>query len=153
IGTTLNDWGKKDPERLAFEDIVAYVREHYDTKAQHGEENGNADAADGPRKQPYDHYFLGLLENHRREGFLHQKLVEPRSYDFDPLRAWDDRLRMPQFQFARGDITRRSDESEEQAKLREEAEGREAVMTFILGLVAEPTPAKYLNDPPPDRLA
>ena len=29
IGTQLNDWGKKDPERLAFEDIGAFVREHY----------------------------------------------------------------------------------------------------------------------------
>src|SRR5262249_54843512 len=29
----------------------------------------------------------------------------------------------------------------------------EAVMTFILGLVAEPMPLKYLNQPSPDRLA
>src|SRR5205085_594326 len=29
IGTALNDWGKKDPERLAFEDADSYVREHY----------------------------------------------------------------------------------------------------------------------------
>ena len=29
IGTALNDWGKKDPERLAFEDADAYVRDHY----------------------------------------------------------------------------------------------------------------------------
>src|SRR5207248_7020682 len=44
-------------------------------------------------------------------------------------------------------------ETIEQARAREEAEAREAVMTFILGLVAEPVPAKYLNDPTPDRLA
>src|SRR5206468_2617790 len=29
IGTALNDWGKKDPERLAFEDADSYVRERY----------------------------------------------------------------------------------------------------------------------------
>src|SRR5207237_468958 len=74
-------------------------------------------------------------------------------YDFNRLRPWDERLRMPQFQFARGHIKPHPDESMDQAKLREEAEAREAVMTFILGLVAEPVPSKYLNDPAPDRLA
>src|SRR5262249_39037245 len=29
IGTPLNDWGKKDPERLAFEDAEGFVREHF----------------------------------------------------------------------------------------------------------------------------
>jgi len=84
---------------------------------------------------------------------LHQKLLEPRSYDFNRLRPWDERLRMPQFQFARGHINPRPGETTEQAKLREEADAREAVMTFILGLLAEPVPAKYLNDPLPDRQA
>ena len=35
----------------------------------------------------------------------------------------------------------------------EESEAREAVMTFVLGLVAEPVPAKFLYDPAPDKLA
>ena len=29
IGTPLNDWGKKDPERLAFEDARSFVEEHF----------------------------------------------------------------------------------------------------------------------------
>ncbi len=29
IGVALNDWGKKDPERLAFEDSVEFVRGHF----------------------------------------------------------------------------------------------------------------------------
>ncbi len=29
IGTALNDWGKKDPERLAFEDADIFARDHY----------------------------------------------------------------------------------------------------------------------------
>src|SRR5439155_21134381 len=56
-------------------------------------------------------------------------------------------------QFARGQPKPKEDETPEQARNREEAEGREAVMTFILGLVAEPVPSKYLYDPPTDRLA
>ena len=29
VGTALNDWGKKDPERLAFEDAAAFVNKHF----------------------------------------------------------------------------------------------------------------------------
>ena len=95
------------------------------------------------------------MSGHQREGFLHQKLVEPRSYDYNRILAWDDRARMPQFRFARSH--KRSGETEEAFEARmcrsEEAEAREAVMTFILGLVAEPVPVKSINQPTGDRLA
>src|SRR5579871_699730 len=152
IGTPLNDWGKKDPERLAFEDILAYVNEHYHPVEQMRDEKGHGPAAENG-KPPYEQFFLDALHHHSREGFLHQKLTEPRSYDYNRLRTWDDRLRMPQFRFARSHIKPLEGETPEQAEAREEAEAREAVMTFILGLVAEPVPAKYLYDPTPDRLA
>jgi mono/diheme cytochrome c family protein len=152
IGTPLNDWGKKDPERLAFEDIVAYVGDNYHIVDQITDGQGHGQANEDGKK-PYDKYFFEALEHHNREGFLHQKLVEPRSYDFDRVRTWDDRLRMPQFQFAAAPITPKEGETPEQAKNREEAEGREAVMTFILGLVAEQVPSKYLYAPAGDRLA
>ena len=61
---------------------------------------------------------------------------------------------MPQFRFARS--RPRAGETEEAYEVREEreeGEAREAVMTFILGLVAEPIPLKYVNTPGPDRLA
>jgi cytochrome c2 len=152
IGTPLNDWGKKDPDRLAFEDIVAYAKEHYHRVESMTDEKGNGvTAADG--KQPYEEFFFQALEHHTRDGFLSQKLSEPRSYDFNRMRTWDDRLRMPQFKFARATIKPHEGESEEQARTREEAEAREAVMTFILGLVAEPTPSGYLYEPTPDRKA
>ena len=109
-------------------------------------------AKDG--KPPYEQVYTEAVKHHRREGFLHQKLTEPRSFDFDRPRTWDDRLRMPQFRFAR--TKQREGESDEAYQARqefEEAEAREAVMTFILGLVAEPMPLKYLNQPNPDRLA
>jgi len=90
----------------------------------------------------------------------------PRGYDYNRLRLWDDRLRMPQFRFARSH--RREGESYEEFTARqkreakgeydvtaekEEAEAREAVMTFILGLTADPIPQKYVNNPGPEKQA
>jgi mono/diheme cytochrome c family protein len=152
IGTPLNDWGKKDPERLAFEDIVAYVQDHYHFTDSAQEENVDARAAE-KGKPPYEQFYLQALHHRAREGFLQQKLREPRSFDYNRLRTWDDRLRMPQFKFARSQTKPLKGETQEQAAAREEAEAREAVMTFILGLVAEPIPAKFVYDPGPDRLA
>jgi len=160
IGTPLNDWGKKDPARLAFEDIVAFVKANYQTVPARDDPTDKAKPAkkwteavkDG--KKPYEQFFFDALEGHMREGFLHQKIEDPRSYDYNRDMKWDDRLRMPQFRFAH---PRRTDgEGDDEFKARTdqaEAEAREAVMTFILGLVAEPIHPRYLNNPPPDRLA
>ncbi|HEY7310242.1 MAG TPA: c-type cytochrome [Gemmataceae bacterium] len=158
IGTALNDWGKKDAERLAFEDGDIFVRDHYNpVKLRNDPDDPSKPAADWKDKDgkpPYEEIYVQAINNHRREGFLHQKLMEPRSYDYHRIRTWDDRLRMPQFKFAR--TKRREGESDEAYKARQdfdEAQAREAVMVFILGLVAEPMPLKYLNRPNPDRLA
>jgi mono/diheme cytochrome c family protein len=152
IGTPLNDWGKKDPERLAFEDIEAYVKDHYTFVDSMTDKDGHGPKAENG-KEPYEKFFAEAIEHHTRDGFLNQKLMEPRSYDFNRLRAWDDRLRMPQFKFARGPVQPLEGESAEQAETRAEAEAREAVMTFVLGLVAEPIPLKYVYAPNSDRLA
>jgi mono/diheme cytochrome c family protein len=146
IGTPLNDWGKKDAERLAFEDIITYLKEHHSWE---GHEN--------PNGTPYDSFFAEALLHKTREGYLHQKLLEPRSYDFNRLRAWDDRSRMPKFSFARTRLAQGeksvSDPKFKNRQLKAENEAREAVMTFVLGLVAEPIPFKFVNTPPPERLA
>ncbi len=160
IGTPLNDWGKKDPARLAFEDIDAYVKSHYEIVDNRSDPKDPTKPSkewtkavnDG--KKPYERFFFDALEGHMREGFLHQKLEEPRSYDYHRDVKWDDRLRMPQFRFAH--TRRNKDESDDDFKARadmEEAEAREEVMTFILGLVAESIHPRYLNKPDPDRLA
>lgn len=152
IGTQLNDWGKKDPERLAFEDIDSFVKDHYSIVASL--KPGNTEGAEAkPGKPLYEEFYDIALKDRQREGFLHQKLNEPRSYDYNRLRTWDDRLRMPQFRFARGKVKALPGETPEQAESRAEAEAREAVMTFILGLVAEPVPKQYLHTPDADRLA
>ncbi len=56
-----------------------------------------------------------------------QKLRDPRSYDHKKIRRWEDRTRMPKFNF---------DDSD-----------REAVSTFVLGLVAEEMNRKYVYTP------
>jgi mono/diheme cytochrome c family protein len=134
IGTPLNDWGKKDSDRLAFENILQYV------EAQH---HGH-----------YDPFFKDALESARRDGFLHQKLKEPRSYDYGKFkgRPWDDRLKMPQFKFAHPKPRKGESPEDFQARAeQEEHEAVEAVMTFVLGLVAEPVPLKFVNQPRTDR--
>lgn len=156
IGTPLNDWGKKDPERLAFEDAIAFVRSSFNIVPQRDNPKNPARPARDwvikEGKTPYEKFFAEALEHHTREGFLHQKLVEPRSYDYQRLKLWDDRLRMPQFKFARNDLPANASEADKALADKEEAEAREAVMTFILGLVAEPIPAAYVNHSPPEKL-
>jgi mono/diheme cytochrome c family protein len=160
VGTPLNDWGKKDPARLAFEDISAYVKDHYDVVDLRNDSLDPAKPSEewagavGQGKRPYERFFADALNAHLREGFLHQKLEEPRSYDYHRDLRWEDRLRMPQFKFAHPKPNKGESKDDFAARAAmEEAEAREAVMTFILGLVAEPIHARYLNNPDPDHLA
>jgi cbb3-type cytochrome oxidase cytochrome c subunit/cytochrome c551/c552 len=167
IGTGLNDWGKKMADRLAFEDIGNFFKQHYYTiptltlTDKDGKPNTIKDI-DGVKKEPYEEFYAQALLGHGadRVGYLNQKIRDPRSYDFNRIRPWDDRSRMPKFNFAR---PRKSAEEQAggddtaalfQARIfKEEAEAREAVSTFVLGLVAEQVPAKSINQPGPDRLA
>jgi mono/diheme cytochrome c family protein len=161
IGTTLNDWGKKATDRLAFENINNFVERNFRrVKAWH-DDKGNLQMPeiakeDGKevKKMPYEAFFYDDLLHHGRSGFLHQKLLDPRSYDYTRKLAWDDRSRMPQFRFARAHPNADEDPAVFEARAwHEEAEAREAVMTFILGLTAEQVPLKMINQPTGDRLA
>ncbi len=81
-----------------------------------------------------EEYLLGKLLSYEREGFLWNKLNRPRSYDYKKNeKPHKDRLRMPKFTFA-----------QDQKK---QAETIEAVMTFVLGLVADPPPTQYVTPP------
>lgn len=162
IGTQLQNWGRKDPSRLAFEHITHYIKHGHGTKSGHGHQDhkdeatakteaksevieakpasageatpamkASVDASEHKQhdeKLPpgFEDYYLGQLEGGSRIGFIYQKLHEPRSYDYDKThnKRFNERLRMPQFPFT--------------------AEDREAVITFVLGLVAEPPREKYL---------
>ena len=74
-------------------------------------------------------YFLEKLLGHEREGFLWQKLRAPRSYDYKKTenKSYNERYRMPKFPF--------------------DDKQREAVMTFVLGLVSEPPAPQFINQP------
>lgn len=76
-------------------------------------------------------YFLEKLLAHDRQGFLWQKLRAPRSYDYQKTenKSYNERYRMPQFPF--------------------DKDQRESVMTFVLGLVAEPPAEEFLHRPDP----
>lgn len=151
IGVGLNEWGKKDAERLAFEDITNFVKAHFYVADKLVGEDGKPlppVVEDGDKKFPYEKFFYDALSHHQREGYLHQKILDPRSYDYGRIRAWDDRSRMPQFRLAR--THNQEGESQEAFQARawkDEAEAREAVMTFILGLVGEQVPTKMVNHP------
>ncbi len=181
IGVGLNDWGKKDPERLAFEDAHNFVKTHYRVTPDKTDKNGNpyppelgevhgaGDKTAWKEKYPYEEFFESHLHHHHRLGYLHQKLINPRSYDYNRIRAWDDRSRMPKFKFSRN-IRRKGHyvtdkegnqkwewtEGEEEFKARRwqaETDAREAVMTFVLGLVAEKIPPQSIHQPKGDKLA
>ncbi len=123
IGTGLADWGRKDTSRLAFEHITHYIEHGH--SGQHGVP-GHGDAAAEEEIPPF---HLEAIEARHREGFLYQKLREPRSYDFEKAdnKNYNEWLRMPQFPFNNQE--------------------REEVMTFVLGLVAEPPASEFVYQP------
>jgi mono/diheme cytochrome c family protein len=163
IGTGLNDWGKKDPDRIAFEDSEHFIEHKYhvvDVRRDLTEQEKQSGHATGwefkDGKPPYEKFYAEQLDHghQTRVGFLSLKLQEPRSYDYNRIVGWSERLRMPQFKFARPKrLTGESDADYEKRASREDADAKEAVMTFVLGLVAEPVPAKYVNVPAGDKAA
>ncbi|MFM9023833.1 MAG: hypothetical protein ACKON7_00575, partial [Planctomycetaceae bacterium] len=164
-GAALADWGRKDPSRIAFEQASHLVLDQlagahgHGGHAGHGGHGGHgrhghgvaphADADDPGATDlayaasseghhvdletldPDTGWFVQKLVGHEREGFLWQKLRAPRSYDYKKAenKSYNERYRMPQFPF---------DDAQ-----------REAVMTFVLGLVAEPPAAQYVHVPSP----
>jgi mono/diheme cytochrome c family protein len=76
-----------------------------------------------------EEFYLHHLASQDRTGFIWQKLKEPRSYDFMKARNKDynERLRMPHFPLTN--------------------EQREQMITFVLGLVAEPPAYEFVYHP------
>ena len=154
IGTALSDWGRKDPSKLAFEHITHYVGHgahgghangkhgngaHGDVHGEHEDEGGDEqhEAAHDMAHDEHEHadpadlaYYEHELHHHSRIGFIHQKLKEPRSYDYAKLanKDYNDRLRMPMFPL--------------------DHEQHEEIITFVLGLVADPPPEQFVYSPP-----
>lgn len=141
IGTSLQDWGRKDPSKLALEHIEEYLHHHgeadgsstaalVDNAIKDGKVNAfnsEAEKVDLMRRA----FFYDSLLHHGRPGFIFQKLRDPRSYDYEKTstKPYKDRLVMPKFPLKDDEI--------------------EAIATFVLGLVAEPPAAKYIYKPKP----
>src|SRR5207249_5213050 len=96
IGVGLNDWGKKDAGRLAFEDIRSFLSHNYHIVGSLVDKEGNpvppklAEEHGHELKQmPYERFYADALMHGQREGYLNQKILDPRSYDYNRLRAWD----------------------------------------------------------------
>ena len=145
IGTALADWGRKESSKLAFEHITHYLEEHGhgghephegaavddhdDHAGDHAAHASESQQADDGETEEMREYYHGQIEGHHRAGFIYQKLAEPRSYDYHKTenKKYNERLRMPQFPFT--------------------AQEREAVVTFVLGLIADPPSEKYIYKP------
>ena len=134
IGTGLADWGRKEPSKLAFEQVVQYLAQENFVHG-HGHIHNIEEALDPHHMDPDTGFFIEAVLHHEREGFIWQKLREPRSYDYRMTENKDytERLRMPKF-----NLTDKQ---------------REAVITFVLGLVAEPPAAQYVYKADPRRQA
>jgi hypothetical protein len=147
IGTGLVDWGRKETSKIAFEQIATYIG-----RAEPGVGHGEGHDLDfsgltGDPAAVSRAYFLNSLTHHQREGFLWQKLRAPRSYDYEKTqnKKYNERLKMPRFRF--------HPDNPDGTESRENAETREKVMTFILGLVSEAPVDEYLYRPDPRRKA
>ena len=132
IGAGLAEWGKKEPSKLAFEHIQEFLGHgSHGHGADHGsDDDGHAgNSTIQPNEVPS--FYKDQLNAGNRIGFIYQKLAEPRSYDYHKTeyKKYNEKLRMPKFPFDDGD--------------------REAVITFVLGLFADPPPAKYVYKPSP----
>ena len=116
IGTALHDWGLKSPARLDY----GHIREYLEDQAEDTDKS-----RDGT---PF--IYQKEVTHESRMGFLFQKLHRPRSYDYlkksEKYKAWDDRLRMPQFAWA------------------DDPAAVEEIMTFVLGLTGERVASRYL---------
>ena len=51
IGVGLNDWGKKPPDRLAFEDIANFIKQKYHVVESLTDEQGKPNAHAGPTQE------------------------------------------------------------------------------------------------------
>ena len=132
IGPGLNDWGRKDTGLLAFGHVDQYVRRNQALENDRPAwRNLRGTRTDRPsRTTPRRRSIIEQqLKAHNRIGFIHQKLTEPRSFDYHEARnkKYTARLQMPQFSLT--------------------AEEKEAIMTFVLGLVADPPRPKYVYAP------
>lgn len=117
IGPVLSDWGRKQESLLAFEQVHQFLAQP--PKNQPSSDEKSSDEA----------FYREAVSSKRREGFIWQKLRAPRSFDYKKAenKSFHEQLLMGKFTLS--------------------ADEREAVITFVLGLTAEPPAEKYVCQP------
>ncbi|MEM8679013.1 MAG: hypothetical protein AAGF97_06660, partial [Planctomycetota bacterium] len=98
-----------------------------DSHAASGHGHAEDGHAEDDHAEPFDDsFYMYQISQLDRSGFIWQKLTEPRSYDYKKTRnkGYNEKLRMPLFPL--------------------NPEEREAVVTFVLGLVAEPPATEFV---------
>ena len=141
IGTALADWGRKETSKLAFEHINEYLHNgaHGGHATDSDDEQHGMQAAHDAKHHQGSHFdesfYMEQIAHGDRSGFIWQKLKEPRSYDYHKVanKKYTDRLRMPLFPI--------------------DQQQREAVITFVLGLVADPPAEGFVYQPQPRQKA
>jgi cytochrome c551/c552 len=166
IGPALSDWGRKRESLLAFEQVHRFLAENEPApsrspgdeaigrpetdraasgsgRATKAEAREAATADDVPELVGGDRrdvslplfeeqdraFYRHAIAGQRREGFIWQKLRAPRSFDYHKAihKPYNERLTMGRFRLA--------------------AAEREAIITFVLGLVGEAPPDRYVYTP------
>ena len=119
IGPALSDWGRKQESLLAFGQVHQFLAAGSRQQAAGSKQSDDVDRG----------FFIDAVLAGRREGFIWQKLNAPRSFDYRTTqnKSYNERLTMGRFALTAGQ--------------------REAIITFVLGLVAEPPAEKYVYSP------
>ena len=141
IGPALSDWGRKPESQLGFEQIARFLTDadSHPASADTVRPKNNFQTSEvsktsevlSPRTPAAgdEAFYREAILSERREGFLWQKLGAPRSFDYlkTAHKGYNDQLLMGRFALSAAD--------------------REAIITFILGLVAEPPSSSYVCQP------
>jgi len=131
IGPALSAWGRKQESLLAFEQVHQFLAHSAAARSNRPDRHGVDDGQHGPGAEADSDraFYEQAVRSHRREGFIWQKLRAPRSFDYKKTenKGYNERLTMGRFSLT-------------------DAE-REAIITFVLGLVAEPPSEKYVYRP------
>lgn len=169
IGTALQDWGRKDTSKLAYEHIHEYLHHHGEIHDdQESDDHGGEDH--GHDEQSHDdhghahgdaHAALGSSTAERMEKVVSDKLAGGDVSEQDLFEAamyksvishgragflWQ-KLRQPRSYDYRKTETKGWDERLRMPKFPFDSEQIEAVSTFVLGLVAQPPPPAYQYTP------
>lgn len=168
IGTALQDWGRKDTSKLAFEHIHEYLHHHGELHDQTAGREGHADSQAGHGSHVNLHAMLGSSTAARMEKIVkdaHAGSKEVTEQDLNEAMLYKSsithgragflwqKLRQPRSYDYKKIETKNWDERLRMPKFPFDKNQIEAVSTFVLGLVAQPPAVEYLYQPDKEKEA